>query len=500
MARMRLLRPPTQWGPWTPRKTFYSPSGGWGVVIHELMQQEEEFMSDAYHIVIVEDEKLAGKIIRDNLKEKGYDALLFETGEEALRHFRENPVDLVLLDYKLPGISGEELLEKLKELNPLVPVIFMTAYSSVEKAVKLLKMGAYDYLTKPLEMDELYHTIANALEKITLVKENQRLQENLREKFSFENYVFNSDRMEQVINMALRASGSGASILITGESGTGKEVIANIIHHHSPRRNKKFVKVNLSALPETIIEAELFGAVKGAYTGAVPRAGKFEEADGGTIFLDEIGELSPDLQVKLLRVVQEREITRLGSNTPVKVDIRLITATNANLEQLVKEKKFREDFYFRLNVINIELPPLRERREDIPLLVDFFIKKFSKREGKTIETLSKDALNLLVKYHYPGNIRELENIVERAVILARDPVLSPRDLPVFIHPANGSDLDIDAEIEELTLPEILAITEKRVIMKALKKYEYNQSRTAMALGISESGLRYKIQSLKIPRE
>jgi DNA-binding NtrC family response regulator len=457
-------------------------------------------VSSGYRIIVVEDEKLAGKVIQDKLKEKGYEASLFAAGEEALVYFRDNPVDLALLDYKLPGISGEELFARIKEMNPLVPVIFMTAYSSVEKAVRLLKLGAYDYLTKPIEMDELHHTIENALEKITLIKENRRLQEDLREKFSFESYVFNSEKMQQAINVALRAAGSGASILITGESGTGKEVIANIIHHHSPRKDKKFIKVNLSALPETLIEAELFGAVKGAYTGAVPRIGKFEEADGGTIFLDEIGELSPDLQVKLLRVLQEREITRLGSNTSIKVDIRLITATNTDLEQLVKEKKFREDFYFRLNVINIELPSLRERREDIPLLVDFFIKKYSKREGKAIEIISKDALNLLVKYHYPGNIRELENIIERAVILTRGDVLAPQDLPVFIQQKNSTVFDITADEEDLTLPEILAITEKNVIIKTLKKYDYNQSRTAKALGISESGLRYKIQSLKIEKE
>jgi DNA-binding NtrC family response regulator len=461
-------------------------------------------MNEKYQIIIVEDEKLAGKVLHDNLNAKGYDVTLFETGEEALVYFRGYPVDLVLLDYKLPGISGEALFEKLKEVNPLVPVIFMTAYSSVEKAVKLLKQGAYDYLTKPIETEELYHTIENALEKVTLIKENQRLQENLREKFSFENYVFNSEKMQEVINMTLRAAGSGASILITGESGTGKEVIANIIHHQSPRKDKKFIKVNLSALPETLIEAELFGAIKGAYTGAVPRVGKFEEADGGTIFLDEIGELSQDLQVKLLRVLQEREITRLGSNTTINVDIRLITATNSNLEQLVKEKKFREDFYFRLNVININLPSLKERREDIPLLVDFYIKKYSRQEGKNIETISKDALNLLVKYHYPGNIRELENIIERAVILARGKVLTLQDLPVFLKQQNGNDSDLDIVLDEnerrLTLPEILAVTEKRVIMKTLKKYQHNQSKAAKALGISESGLRYKIQSLKIPRE
>jgi DNA-binding NtrC family response regulator len=463
-------------------------------------------MSNKFRIMIVEDEKLAGKVLHDSLKEKGYEVSLFETGEEALLYFHDHPVDLALLDYKLPGISGEELFDKIKTLNPLIPVIFMTAYSSVEKAVKLLKMGAYDYLTKPIEMDELLHAIENALEKVTLIEENRQLKESLQEKFSFENYVFNSEQMQQAINLALRAASSGASILITGESGTGKEVIANVIHHNSRRKGNKFIKVNLSALPETLIESELFGAVKGAYTGAVPRLGKFEEADGGTIFLDEIGELSTDLQVKLLRVLQEREITRLGSNKPVKVDIRLITATNADLLQLVKEKKFREDFYFRLNVINIELPPLRERREDIPLLVDYFIKKFSRLEEKENVSISRDALNLLVRYDYPGNIRELENIIERAVILARGEVLTPQDLPVFIQPQNDkqhSTVDGIVEMsqdENLTLPEILAITEKRVITAALDKYDHNQSRTAKALGISESGLRYKIQTLKIQKE
>lgn len=454
-------------------------------------------MSDNYGILIVEDETLAGKAIRDTLKSKGYDVYLFETGEEGLMHFRENRVDLVLLDYKLPGMSGEEVFEKIRETDPLVPVIFMTAYSSVEKAVRLLKMGAYDYLTKPLEMDELVHLAGNALERVTLVKENRRLQDDLREKFSFGNYIFNAPGMQGALNLAVRAAASNATILVTGESGTGKEVIANIIHHRSQRRGGKFIKVNLSALPETLIEAELFGAVKGAYTGAVSsRAGKFEEAGGGTIFLDEIGELAPEMQVKLLRVLQEREITRLGSNESIKVDIRLIAATNADLEQLVKEKKFREDLYFRLNVINIELPPLRERKEDIPLLADHFIKKFNSREGKEIEAISRDALDRLIRYHYPGNIRELENIIERAVILARGNILAVQDLPVFLSGESGSETDtLDIMIDEgkLTLPEILALTEKRVIQRALKKYNNNQSQAARALGISESGLRYKLQ-------
>ncbi len=457
-------------------------------------------MNDAYRIMIVEDEPLAGKILHNNLEKRKYDAILFEKSDEALRYFKTNRVDLVLLDYKLPGMTGEELFEKIKEINPLTPVIFMTAYSSVDKAVKLLKMGAYDYLPKPLEMDELYHSIENALEKVTLINENNRLRENLREKFSFGNYIFNSPSMQQAINIALRAAGSIANILITGESGTGKEVIANIIHYHSQRKDKKFIKVNLSAIPSTLIEAELFGAVKGAFTGAVPRAGKFEEADGGTIFLDEIGELSIDMQVKLLRVLQEHEITRLGSNASKKVDIRLIFATNADLALAVKEKRFREDLYFRLNVISIQLPPLRERKEDIPLLADYFIKKFSQRENKTISSISQDALNSLMKYHYPGNIRELENIIERAVILTRSETISPNDLPVIVNPGIENNMDISDDADDLTLPQILEIAEKRVIVKALQKFDNNRSKAAKALGISESGLRYRMQILQIPRE
>jgi len=457
-------------------------------------------MDNTFRILVVEDEKLAGRAIMDRLKKQGYDVHLYETGEEALLFLNDHPVDLVLLDYRLPGISGEQVFDRIKQQNPLLLVIFMTAYSSVEKAVSLLKKGAYHYLTKPIEMDELMHTIEKALERITLFNENQRLQKNLNEKFSFKNFIFDSDNMQEVINIALRAADSNATILITGESGTGKEVIANIIHRHSARKDKAFLKVNLSALPATLIEAELFGAVKGAYTDAVPRVGKFEEANNGTLFLDEIGELAPEVQVKLLRVLQEREIFRLGSNDPIKVNIRMVVATNADLAQLVREKKFREDLYFRLNVINIHLPPLRERREDIPYLTDHFIKKFNQREGKTLTAISREALHRLVTYHYPGNIRELENIVERAVVLARGNVLTLQDLPVFIDQKDETALDFLYEKEGLTLAEIIAATEKNVIVKALERYHYNQTRTAKALGLSESGLRYKMQVLKISKD
>ncbi len=451
-------------------------------------------------IMIVEDEKLAGRAIIDNLKKRGFSAVHFETGEEALVYFGENPVDIIVLDFKLPGIDGEEFYRNVLEKQPNIPVIFMTAYSSVEKAVRLLKMGAYSYLTKPVEMDELNHNIDKILEKIELTEENASLREKIRENISIENFIFNSEKMQEVISLTNRVADSGANVLLTGESGTGKEVIANLLHHGSKRKNNKFIKVNIAALPETLIEAELFGAVKGAYTGSVEnRIGKFEEADGGSIFLDEIGDLSIDLQAKLLRTIQEKEITRLGSNKVTKTDVRLITATNKNLKKMITDGTFREDLYFRLNVINIDLPPLRGRREDIPGLIDLFIRKYSTRENKEIDSISSDALSALTKYDYKGNIRELENIIERGVVLARKEKLTLKDFPVYINSGDGSEFDISDLDSSLSLAEKLNIVEKKIIIKSLKKHNYNQTKTAEELKISESGLRYKLKSLKIEK-
>ncbi len=451
-------------------------------------------------IMVIEDEKLAGRAISDNLKKRGFSAVHFETGEEGLVHFSENPIDIIILDYKLPGIDGEEFYRKVLEKQPDVPVIFMTAYSSIEKAVKLLKMGAYSYLTKPVEIDELNHNIDNILEKIELLEENVSLRERIRENVSIENYIFDSEKMREVIGLTNRVSDSEASVLLTGESGTGKEVIANLLHHGSKRKNKKFVKVNIAALPETLIEAELFGAVKGAYTGSIDnRIGKFEEADGGSIFLDEIGDLSVDLQAKLLRTIQEKEITKLGSNKVMRIDVRLITATNKDLKKMIDDGQFREDLYFRLNVINIDLPPLRERREDIPGLIDLFIKKYSAREGKDISSISSDSLSVLKKYDYRGNIRELENIIERGVVLAREGVLTMKDLPVYINSDDDSGFDMGDLDSSLSLSEKLNIVEKRIIVRSLKKNNFNQTRTAEELKISESGLRYKLKSLGIEK-
>jgi len=457
-------------------------------------------MDSGYNIIIVEDDKAAGKVIALQLKEQGYNPYHFERAEEALLFFQQNTVDLVLLDYKLPGMSGEELFIKIKEINPMVPVIFMTVLQSVDNAVRLLKMGAFTYLSKPLRMEELLHNITNALEKAALVKENRQLQDSLRKTFSFKNYVFNSEKMQPIIDIVMRAANSNSSILITGESGTGKDVIANIIHHLSKRKNKKLIKVNLAAIPETLIEAELFGAVKGAYTGSIEnRKGRFEEAREGTIFLDEIGELSQTIQVKLLRVIQDREITRLGSNKPIKIDIRLITATNKDLLQLVKEEKFREDLYYRLNVININLPPLRERKKDIPYLIDLFIKKYNQREGKQVKGISREALSTMMKYPFPGNIRELENIIERSLVLTQSDILVTDDLPVFVRSREDIYFDAIMDDNNLSLPEKLNIIEKSMLEKILKKHHYHQTRAARELGISEARLRYKLRTYKIER-
>ncbi len=458
-------------------------------------------MNDRFTILVVEDDASSRRVIDFELKSKGYHSQSFENAEEALLYFTQNAIDLVLVDYSLPGMNGEDFYRKVLELNPITPVIFMTALNSVEKAVQLLKMGAYSYLTKPLKIEELHHTIKNALDKITLLKENQLLQEKLQDTYTFQNYVFTSEPMQRILHLVARVAKSNSNVLITGESGTGKDVISHIIHDCSPRKEQLLVKVNLSSLPATLIEAELFGSQKGAFTGAIKdRPGKFEEADKGTLFLDEIGELAPEIQVKLLRAIQFREITRLGSNKPVKLDIRLITATNKNLQELVKEKRFREDLYYRLNVINIEMPPLRDRKEEIPLLIDLFIKKFNHSEGKHIKTISKDALNLLMKYPFPGNIRELENIIERALVLTEKDVLDLDDLPVFILSRDHFDAQTLTGDVSLPLAQRLTAVEKNILEKTLQKHHYHQTNTARELGISEGCLRYKIRTLNIIKD
>jgi len=444
-------------------------------------------------ILLIEDEKTSSEMIKISLEKRGYKVITVETGKEGLQFFLEENPDIVLLDWRLPDKEGDEVFAEFKNINPTVPVIFITAYGDVEKAVKVLKMGAFHYLTKPIELETLIHVIRQAEEKIKLKEEIERLKDQIQKTYSIKNFVAESERMQKILSLAFKVARSDSTVLIYGESGTGKEMLAKIIHNASHRSNGPFISVNIAALPESLVEAELFGAEKGAYTGAVSsRKGKFEAADGGTIFLDEVGELFPPVQVKLLRVLQEREIQRIGSNRTIKINVRIIAATNRNLEELVAEGKFRKDLFYRLNVIKIELPPLRERKEDIPYLVDLFIKKFSRRDGKLVKGITKNALSYLLKYDYPGNVRELENIIERAIVIGDKNVIDVEDLPVFV--LTGDKRNIP---DRLPLPERLKEIERKMIKEALERNYFNQRKTAEDLGISESTLRYRMKILGI---
>ena len=392
-------------------------------------------------ILIAEDEKAQRDLLEGFLKKEGYEVDTASNGREALGKLRENIFDTVLLDYKMPELDGLQTLKEIRGLYPDLSVIMMTAYGTVETAVASMKEGALDYLTKPIDLEELLLKLQKVSERSTLIQENRILKEKLQERLPFHQIVYGSPKMEEVMGLVARVAPSQATVLVRGESGTGKELIANAIHHASTRSSKPLVKVNCSAMAETLLESELFGHEKGSFTGAIQRrVGRFEEADGGTIFLDEIGDLSPTIQVKLLRILQEKEFQRVGSNLTLKADVRVITATHRNLEEAIKKGQFREDLYYRLNVISILLPPLRERKEDVPQLIDFFLKRYSKENQKTVSDVSKEARALLLRYPYPGNVRELENLVERAVVLCRSEVITTEDLPFHLREERSEGL------------------------------------------------------------
>jgi two-component system NtrC family response regulator len=448
-------------------------------------------------ILIVDDEKNQREMLEGFLLKQGYGAQAVEDGQKALEYFRGGSFDLVLTDYRMPGMDGVQLLREIKRLNPEGVVVIMTAYGTVSTAVAAMKEGAYDYLTKPIDLDELLILIQRVEREASLGRENRELKEQLRAKFKVDFIISTSRRMEEALNLVGRVAQSQATVLILGESGTGKELIARAIHYSSPRVEKSFVKVNCAALPENLLESELFGHEKGAFTGAVARRiGRFEQADQGSIFLDEIGDLSPSLQMKLLRVLQEKEFERLGSNQTIRTDVRVIAATNRSLEEAIKKGNFREDLYYRLNVVTIPLPPLRERKEDIPLLIEHFLKKYNGENNKKVGSLSKEARDLLIQYDYPGNVRELENIIERAVVLCRGEILTTQDLPL-----NLRDVKIEAFLERAkrgrSLPEALEEIERQEIVKALEKFSGVQTKAAEELGISERVLRYKMKKHKI---
>ncbi|MFB3887082.1 MAG: sigma-54-dependent transcriptional regulator [Thermodesulfobacteriota bacterium] len=447
-------------------------------------------------ILIAEDEKSQRDLLEGFLKKEGFSVDAVANGREALRKLKEEVYDIALIDYKMPELDGLQTLREIRRLYPELPVIMMTAFGTVETAVASMKEGALDYLTKPIDLDEVLLIFQKVIERSHLIRENKELRQQLQDRYTFHHIIYGSPKMEEVMGLIARVAPSQATVLIRGESGTGKELIAHAIHHASPRSPKPLVKVSCAAIPETLLESELFGHEKGAFTGAAQkRIGRFEEADAGSIFLDEIGDLTPGTQIKLLRILQEKEFQRLGSNLTLKTDVRVVAATHRDLEEAMKKGEFRGDLYYRLNVISIHLPPLRERKEDIPLLIDYFIKKYSKQNQKTISDISKEARNLLLHYPYPGNVRELENLIERAVVLCRGEVITTQDLP--FHLKEGKVESPWGFPKAKTLPESLEEVERDIIVKALHQHQGVQTKAAESLGISERVLRYKMRKYQI---
>jgi DNA-binding NtrC family response regulator len=444
-------------------------------------------------VLVVDDEKPQREILQMILEAEGYEAATAGNGRQALERARGQAFDVVLTDLKMPDVSGIDLLTELMAVPPGPCVILMTAHGTIDSAVDAMRKGAFDYLTKPLEKDELLLVLGRAMERTALVRENRMLQEQLREKFRVENMVGSHGAMHDVFRIVHKVAASSSTVLIYGESGTGKELVARALHHQGDRRHKPFFAVNVAALPESILEAELFGYEKGAFTGAEARkVGLFEQASGSTLFLDEVGDLKRDLQVKLLRTLQEREILRVGGTERVRVDVRIVAATNQDLEREVREGRFREDLYYRLNVIPIVLPPLRERRTDIPLLVEHFVAKYG---GDRRRGVSPQALEALVAYDWPGNVRELESAIERALLLGEQDLIVPEDLPAAVQarvsaPRGAMDLDIpEGGID-------LEALEQTLLLKALEKAGGNVSRAARLLGLSRRTLQYRMGKLQ----
>jgi DNA-binding NtrC family response regulator len=451
-----------------------------------------------YSILIVDDEDAQRNVLKGYLEKKGYKIFSASSGTEGIKAVKENVIDIVLSDFKMPDKTGLEVLEEVKKINPEISFVILTAYGTIENAVKAMRLGAFDYISKPVDLDELDLMIERIIEHKNLKSENLILKNQLKEKFKINSFISQSPKMEEVLSLASRAADSKATILINGESGTGKEVLAKSIHYLSSRKDKPFIAVNIPALPETLLESELFGHEKGAFTGAEKaKKGRFELADSGTIFLDEIGDIPINLQVKLLRVLQEHQIERLGSTENINIDVRIIAATHQNLEKKIKDGSFREDLYYRLNIVLLHIPPLRDRKEDILPLIDFFIEIYAKENNKQKFSVSKEAIDLLLKYNYPGNVRELENIIERAVVLSRSDVIITNDLPNAVK-GFKVETDIFAK-EDYSLVKQVEELEKKLIYDALSKSEGNQSQAGRMLGLTERNLRYKMQKYDIKK-
>ena len=451
-------------------------------------------------VLIVDDEKNYTRILGAVLEEEGFETLTANSGPEALEILEGSDVDLVLTDMKMPLMDGIQLLEKIKTRDSELPVIMMTAHGTVDKAVEAMQKGAYSYILKPFDNDRLIIYVRKAVAMFRVIKENRVLRNAVSSQYSFGNIIGKSKVMQQVFDTIRKVAPSNATVLIEGESGTGKELVAKSIHFNSPRREKPFVAVNCSALAETLLESELFGHEKGAFTGAVSmRKGRFELADSGTLFLDEIGDMSTGLQVKLLRVLQEKVFERVGGTKPIAVNIRVIAATNRNLKEEMRKERFREDLYYRLNVVHIALPSLKQRQQDIRLLLDHFIKKYAdeRKHSVPVTGIDPDVERLFYEYSWPGNVRELENLIERLMIMSSGGVITPADLPKSFKETAHDDLYIESVPADAKLYDTLTMIEKTMILRALKKTGYIQSRAAELLGIGKSGLNQKIKKYNL---
>jgi len=451
-------------------------------------------------ILIVDDEKNYLTILSALLEDEGFEVLTAAGGSEALEIHKSSDLDLILTDMKMPKMDGIELLENIKENDPDLPVIMMTAHGTVDKAVEAMQKGAYTYVLKPFDNERLIIYVKKATSMYQVVKENRRLRDAVESQYRFGNIIGKSKKMRDVFDTIQKVAPSGATVLIEGESGTGKELVARSIHFNSPRREKPFVAVNCSALAENLLESELFGHEKGAFTGAVAtKKGRFELADGGTLFLDEIGELSPNLQVKLLRVLQEKVFERVGGVRTISVDIRILAATNKELQQEMKDGRFREDLYYRLNVVHLVLPPLKARQEDIRLLVNHFIKKYAseRRSAAPVTGVDQEVDRLFYDYNWPGNIRELENVIERVMILCPGEIMRVSDLPKGFKDNVYNTLHLEGIPADAKLYDTLATIEKALIERALKMSNNVQSHAAAMLGIGKSGLNQKIKKYNL---
>jgi two-component system response regulator PilR (NtrC family) len=452
----------------------------------------------AERILVVDDEPSMREFL------DGYQVSVASTGEEGVKTYRLTEPDLVLTDVRMPGMSGLDLIREIHNFDPSVPIIAITAYASADDALRAVREGAYDYLSKPFQVEDLRIIIRNALEARRLRRENLDLRRSVEESYRFGDIIGKSPEMLDIFNLISRVAPSKASVLIIGESGTGKELVAKAVHQWSLRADKPFVTINCTAIPENLLESEMFGHAKGSFTGAVAnKPGLVEAAHMGTLFLDEVGEIPPSVQAKLLRFLQDKEFRRVGSNEDRKVDVRVIAATNKKLEREIENGSFREDLYYRLNVIRIRLPPLREREEDIPILIGHFLKKFTAEQGKEIHKVSSLAMRVLSKYSYPGNVRELENIIERCVTLEQSDQLTAEHLPPRIAESTESSAgSTDAEIppDGIDLNRTMENTEKKLILRALEITGGNRSKAARLLGISFRSLRYRLVKLGMDHE